>query len=265
MFFFGCIILIFAIILFILFPLPQGTSLSIILIATASCMARIGSVIIMIYVMRRVEVSRVVPVVYAYPIYVAIMAVPLLGESLQFTEWIAIVIVVAGAIMISIKRNTDGSGAWVGKPFLFLVGSSLLMALADISSKYVFSSISFLNMMWISCFCLPFYSAILALRRKTFSEIKNMQNKVSTLVLIFINETIATTGLLLLYWAIQKGPVSLVSTVSASRPIFVLVVAFILSRFSPSFLLWQRGKVTLILRIIATVMIVGGIIIIYLK
>jgi len=59
--------------------------------------------------------------------------------------------------------------------------------------------------------------------------------------------------------------VSLVSTILSSRPIFVVMFAFILSRILPTFLEWQPGKGMLALRLIATVMIVGGITIIYLS
>jgi len=67
-----------------------------------------------------------------------------------------------------------------------------------------------------------------------------------------------------LFWAMERGPVSLVSTISSSRPIFVVIYALILSRVSPMFLEWRRGKVMLALRLIATAMIVSGIAIIYL-
>jgi len=69
----------------------------------------------------------------------------------------------------------------------------------------------------------------------------------------------------LLFWALETGPVSLVSAiVGGSRPVFVFIFALILSRIWPMFLEWQSGRVALILRIMATVMIVGGLTIIYL-
>jgi uncharacterized membrane protein len=83
--------------------------------------------------------------------------------------------------------------------------------------------------------------------------------------LLVLNETLAVTGIILIFWAMANGPVSLVSTITGSRPIFVLVFALILSRFRSGFLLeGQSGKGTLALRLIATAMIVGGIAIIYL-
>jgi len=82
--------------------------------------------------------------------------------------------------------------------------------------------------------------------------------------LIAFNETLAPVASILLFLALQSGPVSLVSTIVSSRPIFVVIFALILSRILPRFLVWQPGKGMLALRLIATAMIVGGITIIYL-
>jgi hypothetical protein len=68
-----------------------------------------------------------------------------------------------------------------------------------------------------------------------------------------------------MFWAMETGPVSLVSAIASSRPIFVLIYALILSRTLPMFLEWQSGKLMLAIRVVAAVLIVGGISIIYLS
>ena len=62
----------------------------------------------------------------------------------------------------------------------------------------------------------------------------------------------------------ERGPVSLVSAIASTRPVFVFIYALVISRFS-EFLLEQRAtKGILLLRWIAITMIVGGVAIIYL-
>jgi hypothetical protein len=68
----------------------------------------------------------------------------------------------------------------------------------------------------------------------------------------------------MLFQALENGPVSLVSTIVSSRPMFVLLFALVLSRLWPSFLEWNPSKGMLALRLIATALIVGGITIIHL-
>jgi len=82
--------------------------------------------------------------------------------------------------------------------------------------------------------------------------------------LLVFNETLAPIGIVLSFWALERGPVSLVSTIISSRPMFVLMAALILSRLSPMFLKWRYGKWILAMRLIATAMIVSGIAIIHL-
>ncbi len=255
--------LIYGSVLFILFPLVS-TEIMPVLVALSSGILRTGAIIIMLYSLKREEISRVIPVTYTYPIFVAIMAVPILGETLYYMQWLAIITVVAGAIIISAKGNSAGSATWLGKPFLLLLGSSLLFAIADITAKYALAYISFWNMFWVNAFCMSGIFLLVSLRPHIIRQLSNMKRRNSSLALLASNETIAPIGLLLQLWAMKRGPVSLVSTIISSRPIFVVIFALILSRVSPTFLEWQAGKGMLALRLIAVSMIVGGIVIIYL-
>ena len=144
----------YGLILFFLFPLPEGVGIWPVLVTIISGTIRACGVIIMLYHLKSEEVSRVIPVVYAYPIYVAIMAVPLLGETLSALQWLAIVIVVAGSAMVSAKKSLSGSTVLVGKQFFLLFLSSLLLATADITGKYALNYISFWNLFSLTTFSL---------------------------------------------------------------------------------------------------------------
>ena len=260
----GVVHLIYGLVLFSLFPLPEGVGIYPVLVAVASGILRTGAITIMLYTMKREEVSRVIPIVYTYPVFVAIMAAPLLGETLYYLQWIAIIIVVAGAVMVSVRRSPGGSATWLGKPLLLLFGSSLLFAMSDITSKYALAYISFWNMFWFSALCMSGIFLLVSIRPHIIRQLINMKQRNSAMALLTLNETLALVGIVLSFWAMERGPVSLVSTVVSSRPVFVVIFALILSRISPMFLEWQAGKVMLALRLIATVMIVIGIAIIYL-
>lgn len=260
----GIIYLIYGLLLFYLFPLPEGISLWLVLVALASGTLRTAAAIIMLYGLQKEEVSRVIPVAFTYPIFVAIIAVPLLGEALGYLQWLAIIIVVAGAVILSIRQSPFGSTIWLGKLFFLLFGSSLFFAMADITSKYVLAYISPWNMFSLNAFCLSAIFLLISFRPHVISQLSNMKQRNRTLALLTFNETVTPVGIMLFYWALESGPVSLVSTIVSSRPIFVVIFALILRRVLPRFLVWQPGKGMLALRLIATAMIVGGITIIYL-
>ena len=254
--------LIYGLILFALFPLPDGIGIRPILATITSGIFRTGAVLIMLDSLKREEVSRVIPVVYTYPIFVAIMAVPLLGESLSHLEWLAIVIVVIGAVTVSTGQRPSGSSSWRGG-LLLLFGSSLLFALADIIGKYALAYISAWNMFWITTFCTTAIFFVVSVRPHVIRQLVAMKRRNSTMGLLAFNETLAPAGIVLSFWALERGPVSLVSPIISSRPMFVLMYAFILSRLAPMFVEWHPGKKTLALRLVATAMIVGGIAIIH--
>jgi len=258
------ITLVYGLVLFYLFPLPEDVGIWPLMVTVASGILRTIAVTIVLYTLKREEVSRVIPVVSTYPVFVAIMAVPLLGETLHYLQWMAIIIVVAGAVMVSARRSPGGSATWLGGPFLLLICSSLLIAVANVAAKYALAYISFWNMYCIGAFCMSGFFLLISARPHILKELGNMKRRNSAMTLLTLNQTLVVVGVVPLFWAMERGPVSLVSTIVSSRPMFVVIYALILSRVSPMFLQWQSGKGILALRLIAITMIVGGIAIIYL-
>jgi len=254
------------IVLALLFPLPTGLSSWQSMVVVAAGLLRAASVIILLYTLRREEVSRAVPVVSIYPVFVAIIAVPLLNEAISFLQGMAIAIVVIGVFMISVKKNTGKIRSWLGVAFFLLLTSSLLLAMADVASKYALDYISFWNMYWVSILSLAVICLLVSLRFSTIKGLANIKNPRSAIMLVTVNETLVVFSSLMLFWAMKGGPVSMVSTIASTRPVFVIIYALILSRFLKGFLLEsEMDRRVLVVRLIAIAMIVSGMAIIYLS
>jgi len=260
----GIVMLAWSFVLVFLFPFPEGVGTWPLLAAIIAGILRSMSIIIMLYAMRREEVSRVIPIVNTYPIFVAIIAIPLLGEMLDYRQWLAIIIVVVGVVLISVKRGPGTRFTSMGKMLFLLIGSSLIVATAQVAAKYALSYFSSWNMYCFTHFSLSGVFLLIALRPHVLRELNSCNTRNSSIIIVIVNEILAVIGVVLLFWAMQRGPVSLVSTIFSSRPIFVFIYAFIISRVSPMSLKWEYGKGMLVLRLIAIIMIVGGITIIYL-
>lgn len=258
--------LVYSFVFFSLFPLPAGTGILPVIVAVASGILRTSSIIITFYILKKEEVSQVIPVVHTYPVFVVIMAVPLLGETLSSLDYLAIVMVVVGAIAVSFRQSSSGSIVWRGKSMLLLFGSSLLLAMADITSKYAMGYISPWSMYWVSGFCICGIFILASLRPNTIRQLSSMKRKGSTMAWLVLNEILAPITILLMFLALEAGPVSLVSTVLGGvRPVFVFIFAFILSRILPRFIEWHADGGMLALRLIAIAMIAGGVAIIQLN
>lgn len=260
----GAVHLVPALAVFFLNPLPEDLPVRTLLIALGSGAFRISSIVITFYCLEKEEVSRVIPVTSTYPVFVAILAMPLLGERLTGFEWLAVFIVVAGAITVSLKRDSSGAPIIFTRITGLLLVASLFLAIADLVGKYVLDSISFWNLFWLDGFVISGAFLSISLRPSIIRQIRRVEHKRTAFSLLVADEAGAATAIMLSFWSIARGPVSLVSTIRSSRPLFVLVIAFIFSRIMPKFLKWEEGREQLALRLIGTGLIIGGIAIIYL-
>ena len=261
----GIGILIYSLIISLIFPLPEGVETWPLLVAVGSGISRGISILILLYILKTEEVSRAIPIFHTFPVFVAIMAVPLLGETLGYLQWIAIIVVVGGSVLVSAKRGVGGITTWMGRTFILLFIASLLTAIANVASKYTLDYMSFWNVYWISTICMSLMYLLFSLRPVVVRQLIDMPRRNTALALIVFNETLAMVGMLLAFWALETGPVSLVSTITGSRPVVVFFLALIINRFLPKLLITEPvGRGSLAVRLIATLMIAGGIAIIYL-
>ncbi len=255
----GIVHLGFGLIILGLYPLPEEVGATLLMVAFASGIVRSIGALLMLQAMRSEEVSRIIPVVHTFPIFVAILAVPLLGETLGYIEWLAIFMTVAGAVLISARRDAGGQGARLHKTFAMLMGSSLLIGVANIASKYALDYISFWNMYSVNAVCFSVVFLLLSVRPRIIMELRDMKERSQALALLTFNECLALVGIILSFWAMERGPVSLVSTIMSARPCFVFIYALALSRVFPAVLEERLSRGIAVIKIISIGLIIGGV------
>lgn len=140
-----------------------------------------------------------------------------------------------------------------------IVVASLLFALADVTGKAALTQINFWHLFWMGAIVMGSVFLAVSLRRSVVAGILALPGRAKALGLVALNEVIAPVGIVISYWALQRGPVSLVSTLLSTRPLFVLLIALALSWCAPGFLFWTGGRKLVVVRIIATLMIVAGV------
>ena len=258
----GVLHLSYGLIFLTLYPFPGGVDAFPWFVTAVAAITRTVAILLMLYAMRTEEVSRIVPVVHTQPVFVAILAVPLLGEALNYLQWLAIVLTVAGAVLISARWGGSGRGARLRKSFILLLASSLLFGVANTATKYALDYISFWNMYSLNAICFGIIFCLVSARPSVFRELREMKDRGASLILIVLNETIALGGIILSFWAMEKGPVSLVSTVMGARPFFVFLYALALSRTFPAVLDERLSRGIVALKIVSIALIVGGVAII---
>ena len=204
------------------------------------------------------EASRASAVIHTFPVFVALLAMPFLGEMLSTIQWLAILIVVIGAISISF-RKVNGNFYTLNKAFPILVSASIFTALAHISGKYALATIEVEFVYAIRNFCMATFLAIFCRPKDALTAFKALKNP-QTFMLVVLGEIIlAPIGIFLNVTASNLGAISIVSTVTASRPFFVFLYGSFLS-IAPFRLLDESVDIrTLSTKAVSISLIIGGI------
>ena len=222
------------------------------------------SAVVFFKVMVKREVTRTIPVVQTYPIFVAPLAVLFLDESLRTFHWFAILVTVAGAVMMSMRQNTGGRGFVLDRSFYELLGASLLLAGMNLAAKQAVETLPVLLVHGLRSFGLAAVLMAFGARREPLDEVRRMIAERSPALGLFgLNEfVIVNTGMILNLWATSLGPISLVSALTGSSSLFLLVYSTLLGLRFRGMLGEQVGRRAVIVKASATTLIVAGVMVI---
>ena len=256
-----------AAIVFAFSPFSAAADVTHFLGAVGGGLANAFALVLLFNCLQKGEVSRVIPVTSSFPIFVALLSMPLLGEILNFWEWLAIFLTVAGAVLISLQRDSHKQKTRLQISFLLLLLTAFLFAVSNIGFKYAMEAktISFWNVFTVNGICCAVIALLFSARKSTLLELKNLRQRTQKIGLIFGSQSIAALGITLSFIAIGSGPVALVSTIMNIRPAFVFIFSIIISRFYPGFINERLTKGTIIVKLIGIAMITGGVAIISLS
>ena len=222
------------------------------------------SAVVFFKVMVKREVTRTIPVVQTYPIFVAPLAVLFLDESLRAFHWFAILVTVAGAVMMSMRQNTGGRGLVIDRSFYELLGASLLLAGMNLAAKQAVETLPVLLVHGLRSLGVAAVLMAFGARHEPLNEVRRMIAERSPALGLFgLNEfVIVNTGMILNLWATSLGPVSLVSALTGSSSLFLLVYSTLLGLRFRGLLGEQVGRRAVIVKASATTLIVAGVMVI---
>ena len=233
-----------------------------IILAVVSGLTSGGYLVLMFWVMGTQDVSRVIPVTSTYPIFVAILAFFLLGEQVGLLAWVGILVTVAGAALMSLGPTARAGDRGRGQvlAFVLLIFASLGFGLSQVFSKMVADSMDvwtlfFWRALGNGAACVAF-----TIRPSGMNDlIDTLRRPTSVGLILFTEGALVFVALAFLLGAIYSGPVSLVSTVMATRPLFVFALGIILSLGVSNVLNEPLERKILVIKTLSIVMTVGGV------
>lgn len=248
-----------AVVLAFFFPIPQGVPMTttLAMLGAGASWGMAGN--LMYRALQKTETSRVWPVLNLAPIYVALMAVFFLGETLTGWQWSSILVAVLGTVLISVQPGRAGEFFKIDRSvFGMLIIASLLLAVGQVIAKYGLEEMPPLSGFWLMRFGM-FASMSLNLSPGTIRNMLVSTRSPKAMLLIGLTEMlIFPAAVLMMVFATDLGPVSLVSTINATVPAWVLLFSTLLSIGRWNLLNESLDRRTLTLKGIAvTLMLVG--------
>ena len=252
-------------ILLAVFPFPVNAGVLHILAIIGAASLNACCSIIVLNTLRKSEVSRVIPIISTGPIFVALLSIPLLSATLGYWQWLAVIMTVTGAILISLQRNRGDGKTKLHKSFFLLLLSALVGAIASIGFKYGLKTIPFWNTYGITGICTGTIVLTYSLRKTNLLELKNLPQRTQKIGLVVGDQCIGIVSAILAFKAMGLGPVSLVNALLNTRPVFVFIFSLVLSRFLPKIVNEPLHKNTALLKFTAIAIMTAGIVIISLS
>jgi len=216
-----------------------------------------GSVTLLyLFALSREEVSRVVAFYFTEGLFVALFAALFLGEILTPLKYAGMGLIVAGAVLISLKRLEVSFRAGL----LPLLVVAAVYAGASVLLKYATGGAGYLQVlvwMWAGyglSFLIIAGPRLLPIAR----EIMRAGRK-TVLVSAFANLVIYPLANLVYIYALSLQKASIVAPVTATQALFVVIFAALVSRFVPRLFKEEITAGTLAVKAACALLIIIGV------
>ena len=213
--------------------------------------------VLIVTAMTMVGATRAAPMVSVQPLFAFGLALAFLGERPNLLLILGTPIVVCGLILIILTSRTKGSVDRVLTArklgYLLALGAAVSFASRDVISRHVVGSIA--PPMVAAAFALIFGSVLLFLL--TYRDVINSFRRLPGryLAICCLSGVILGLAVASLFQALSRAPVTVVSPINASSPLFTLLLAHIF--------LQRLERITPLL-VVGTLLSVGGVVLVVL-
>ena len=172
---------------------------------------------------READVSRIIPILDSFPLFVLIIAVVFLGEALTPLKWAAAVMVIGGAIWASWHQALPGERVRINRSLVAMLGAMLGMSVMTILFKVASAEMSVVQMVglvWL--FAAPVH--LLAARiTHAGSDIRQVLRSRPAIGMVGITQAMMVVAIFSGLAAITLGPVSLATAIMGTRPVLLVI------------------------------------------
>ena len=170
---------------------------------------------------READISRIVPIMDAFPLFVLVMAVVFLGEALTPLKAGAALLVTGGVMVASWHQSLPGARIKLNRSLVVILGAAFAMATYSVLAKAATGQMSILQLYAVSwTFSIPWLMGTSLLRNP--SGLHRALTSRPALISTGAAQAIILFAFLTALTAFELGPVSLSSAVMSTRPVLLL-------------------------------------------
>ncbi len=210
-------------------------------------------------VLMKEEVSRTIAIYHSSPVFVSLLAVIFLGESLSLGQWTGILLVVLGVFLVSIKPSPAKFLNTIRlKSLILIVLASFMVGLALFVSKIALEKLPVSDVYVLRNVGMATALLFFAKPKVVRDALRVLHNRNTAILITIVLFILAPASVVLTLLAVDQGPVSLVATITGTRPLFVFLFTAVLSISWIGFLDEPLQRRMILLKLCSITLIVMG-------
>ncbi len=162
------------------------------------------------------DASQVIGLIYMYPLIVALLSFIFLNEVLSLISYFGVALILVGVLMISFRMNKISKRVIL----LMILIMIILSGLTEFIIKIATDNIPETNGIVINFIFLGLTTSSVLIWKVRFNFIQEISN----LKWACAGESLTLLGMTTLYVAMKNLPATIVSSVAATQPLFVLIL-----------------------------------------
>lgn len=183
------------------------------------------------------EVSRVIPLALLVPVFGYSFSYFLLGEILTGKELFACLLIILGALILSLEFKKESKKLNIKHgALLLMIGCSAFQAAQETLFKYSAINNSFIVSIFWQHMGIILYGSILLLSQKRLWNkfIQSIKiNGVKMFSLNFFSEGLSSIAFFILNYALLLAPITIIMSLNTYQPAFVFIIGIIITLFFP--------------------------------
>lgn len=225
---------------------------------------RIGALWCFFAALKEGEPSRVVPVAGSIvPLATLVLAAVFLGETLAASQAAAVLFLIAGGAFLSVKITAGGLSARViGLTVLagiLFAANSVVMKFAYDASDSFLAAFMYSRLMEAAAAAVLLGPLMLRMPKEKKKKVKPRKSQITGAVFVS-NKALAAGAFLLQSYAIDLGSVSVVNALQGTQYVFLLALAWAVSRYRPKWFREEMGRVSLWQKVAGIGLVVLGLV-----